>query len=671
VARRIEPGSLAAQPATAAQTVAEDSLQILLVDDRLENLHALEAVLAPLGVPIVTATSGRMALRLLLEHDFAVILLDVRMPGMDGLETARMIKSRERTRETPIVFLTAARDEVTEVLRGYEAGAVDYVLKPFDPDLLRSKVSIFIELEQGRRALQRSEEFLRAAFEYAPIGKTLLDEQLRIVRSNPAFERLLGYRPEELEGREVGELAADEDRDALVEALHRIEQGDPGDAAPGAVGVDVRLCSSGGNQTWVAMVGSAIERPELAETRLLAQWIDLSARRRAEQARAELMLEQSARTQAEQMAERLGKLQSLTDALDSLSLDRLLGELALRISELFGVDASEVRVHDAGGEQTIIRALGGRILAGADESAWPRSGDWVQEPMRIERGGLGMVALHVSADRSFTAAERALLRDAADRAALAIQQALLFEQEHRTAVLLQRGLLPKRLPEVSGLRLAARYEAAGVAAEVGGDWYDAFSLRGGRLGVVVGDVAGRGIPAASTMGQLRAVTRAIAIQDKDKRLPGEVLTRLNHYQLSIEEKWFVTLVYAIVDPVGATLSWAIAGHLPPLIRLPDGRVEQLGGGSLPLGTEEVAYGTETRSLSGGELLVLYTDGLVERRGEMIDAGLGRLASAVSELVLAPQQLCDELLARLLSPDEHLYDDVTAVVVELEHEQRTS
>ena len=284
--------------------------------------------------------------------------------------------------------------------------------------------------------------------------------------------------------------------------------------------------------------------------------------------------------------------------------------------------------------------------------------------MRIERRGLGMVALHVAAERAFTAAERALLRDAADRAALAIQQSLLFEQEHRTAVLLQRGLLPKRLPSVPGVRVAARYEAAGVAAEVGGDWYDAFSLRGGRLGLVVGDVAGRGIPAASTMGQLRAVTRAIAIQDQDRRLPGEVLTRLNHYQLAIEEKQFVTVVYAIVDPREAILSWAIAGHLPPLVRRLSGAVEQLGGGSYPLGTEEVNYETQRSELSRGEVLVLYTDGLVERRGESIDAGLARLTDAVAELVMAPQQLCDQLLARLTPPGENLYDDVTAVVVEI-------
>ena len=132
-------------------------------------------MLEPLGFPLVTAGSGREALRLLLERDFALILLDVRMPGLDGLETASLIKGRARTSDVPIVFLTAARDEVQNIIRGYGVGAVDYVLKPFEPELLRSKVAVFAELETSRRALKRSEALLRGAFEAAPIGKTLLD----------------------------------------------------------------------------------------------------------------------------------------------------------------------------------------------------------------------------------------------------------------------------------------------------------------------------------------------------------------------------------------------------------------------------------------------------------------------------------------------------------------
>ena len=170
-----------------AELTAGDLLPILLVDDRAENLSALRAVLAPLGLPVHTATSGYEALRMLLERDYALILLDVRMPGLDGLETARLIKSRTRTHDLPIVFLTAASDEVADIVRGYGVGAVDYVIKPFNSELLRSKVAVFAELERSRRALKRSEALLRGAFEAAPIGKTVLDPSRRIVLANPAF----------------------------------------------------------------------------------------------------------------------------------------------------------------------------------------------------------------------------------------------------------------------------------------------------------------------------------------------------------------------------------------------------------------------------------------------------------------------------------------------------
>src|SRR6202012_5457889 len=179
---------------------AVHALPILLVDDQPENLRTLEAVLEPLGYPLVTSSSGHGALRLLLERDFAMILLDVRMPGLDGRETAQLIKERTRTRDIPIVFLTAARDEVSDIARGYGVGAVDYVLKPFDPDLLRSKVLVFAELEASRRALKRSEALLSGAFEAAPIGKTVLDAQNRIIRSNPAFAHLVGRELDQLAG---------------------------------------------------------------------------------------------------------------------------------------------------------------------------------------------------------------------------------------------------------------------------------------------------------------------------------------------------------------------------------------------------------------------------------------------------------------------------------------
>lgn len=135
--------------------------KILMVDDRPENLLALEAILHGLGHELVKATSGEEALKKLLSEDFALILLDVQMPGMDGFETANHVKQRERTRDIPILFLTAIDGDGHQAFRGYAAGAVDYLSKPFDPWVLRAKVNVFLELFERRRELAEQGRELR------------------------------------------------------------------------------------------------------------------------------------------------------------------------------------------------------------------------------------------------------------------------------------------------------------------------------------------------------------------------------------------------------------------------------------------------------------------------------------------------------------------------------
>lgn len=141
---------------------AERPARILMVDDRPENLLALEAILHGLGHELVKASSGEEALKRLLIDDFALILLDVQMPNMDGFETAMHIKQRERTRDVPILFLTAIDGESHQAFRGYAAGAVDYLSKPFDPWVLRAKVGVFVELYERRRYLASQTDELRA-----------------------------------------------------------------------------------------------------------------------------------------------------------------------------------------------------------------------------------------------------------------------------------------------------------------------------------------------------------------------------------------------------------------------------------------------------------------------------------------------------------------------------
>src|SRR5262245_2756286 len=135
--------------------------RILMVDDNRANLIALEAVLEPLGHELVLCSSGEEALRVLLSGEFALILLDVQMPGLDGFRTAQLIKERPKSRDVPIIFITALSRDSSHVFRGYSHGAVDYLLKPFDPDILRSKVSVFVELFQQKEKIREQELLLR------------------------------------------------------------------------------------------------------------------------------------------------------------------------------------------------------------------------------------------------------------------------------------------------------------------------------------------------------------------------------------------------------------------------------------------------------------------------------------------------------------------------------
>lgn len=187
-----------------------DRVNILLVDDQPNNLLALESILAETGENLVKAQSGAAALRELLHMDFAVILLDVQMPDLDGFETANLIRQRDRSRDTPIIFLTALSRSETNVFRGYELGAVDYIFKPFHPEILRSKVSVFVELFRQREAfkqqahelarlIKQNELILNAAAE--GVFGVGLDGSTTFV--NPAAARMIGKKASEIAGVDI------------------------------------------------------------------------------------------------------------------------------------------------------------------------------------------------------------------------------------------------------------------------------------------------------------------------------------------------------------------------------------------------------------------------------------------------------------------------------------
>src|SRR4051794_9949249 len=236
----------------------------------------------------------------------------------------------------------------------------------------------------------------------------------------------------------------------------------------------------------------------------------------------------------------------------------------------------------------------------------------------------------------------------------------LYDREHRIAEALQRSLLPERLPSVPFLDLTGSYVPAEQAVRVGGDWYDALALVDGGVLLVIGDVAGQGLPAASVMGELRSAARAYALEGHS---PAQLLRRMDSLMRTTERTFMATCLCVRIDPAMGTLTYASAGHPPAVLRRPDGTVEQLTGAlAAPLGFLSARRGPEaTVRLEPGAVLAMYTDGLVERRGRSIDDGIDRLAGALAEGDGNVDAAADHLLAALGAGDG-LDDDVALLVV---------
>ncbi len=234
-------------PVPPVTPVPEDPIEILLVDDSPDKLLALEAALADLGQPIVKAYTGNEALRLVLKREFAVILLDINMPGMDGFETASLIRQRKSSAHTPIIFVTSFSTGDVEVYRGYSLGAVDYLFTPVTPEVLRSKVTVFVELAKKNREIQRQAAELRKA-EEERMQRKLAEANARIewetrrnhffrlsiellaiatydgvfTQTNPTWQNTLGYADKELHSRKVRDFIHPEDVAAMDEIVANI-----------------------------------------------------------------------------------------------------------------------------------------------------------------------------------------------------------------------------------------------------------------------------------------------------------------------------------------------------------------------------------------------------------------------------------------------------------------
>jgi phosphoserine phosphatase RsbU/P len=389
--------------------------------------------------------------------------------------------------------------------------------------------------------------------------------------------------------------------------------------------------------------------------------------------------------------EKLRRIEAVTDAvLAGLPIDELLAELLARTRDLLAVDTATILlVDDAGTDLVVTAASGleeevrqavrvpigqgfaGRIAAEGRPISLDRVdsssavskqildkhlSSMVGVPMRSPDRIIGVLHVGSLEPRAFTADDVELLRLVADRASLAAQ-ARLSQLDRAAALALQRSLLPARPPTVAGLEVAARY-VPGAQVGVGGDWYDLFPLASGHVGVAIGDVAGSGLRAAVVMGRIRSALRAYALETTD---PADVLTRLDRKIQLFEPDAMATATYAVIDPTHTTIAMSAAGHLPPVLIAGSGEARFLPvPPDFPLGGHPRAVRqVTTHELPPGATLLLYTDGLIERRGQPLSEGIRLLEQSVT--TGSAESLCTQVTARLL-PEGGPTDDVALLAV---------
>ncbi|MGW1805514.1 SpoIIE family protein phosphatase [Streptomyces sp. NPDC002078] len=536
----------------------------------------------------------------------------------------------------------------------------------------------------------------------SPIGLALLDPDLRYLLVNPALERIDGTPAEDHIGRHLRETLPFPDVDTVESALRQVlttgtsllDQYHVG-RTPADTGQEhawslsfYRLEDPGGR-----VLGAAVSVVDVTERHRTAAEADRARRRLALIAEASarvgttLDVEQTAHELAEIAAPALADVVAV-DVLDSaLSCRRmrrpdngpeLFRALALKAAHptvaLRAADPpGNVACYDGDrlvtlcvhtGRPILVRHVGpqdlpriARDAEGGSLLAEAGVHSYLAVPLIAHGEVLGALDLKRTDNPApFDDDDVVLAAELAGRAAVAIDNARWFQSVRNTALTLQRSLLPEHAAHHTGLELASRYQPAQATSEVGGDWYDVIPLTDEKTALVVGDVMGNGIDAAATMGRLRTATCAYADLDLD---PGAVLQHLDKITCDLEH-YIVTCLYAVYDPGTGRCCVANAGHMPPALSRPGDapRLLELPPAA-PLGVGDIRFETTTVALRPGDVLVLYTDGLVETRQHPIDDRLNALLDLLDEPRRPLEETCDVLLHGLRHPDDH--DDVALLI----------
>ncbi|MET8944695.1 SpoIIE family protein phosphatase [Streptomyces sp. NPDC004542] len=621
------------------------SARVLVADDNADMREYLTRILTGAGYEVTTVTDGVEALHSARRATPDLVVSDVMMPRLDGLGLVARLRGDTRTASLPVLLLSARAGQEASI-EGLRAGADDYLVKPFAAAELLARVRANIELARLRSHHVRWRTALVDSLQEAFF---VCDESGAVVEINAAFTDLLGYGHEDLPYAPVHPWWPDAATDPDAHRQAREAFADLLEHSQGSRTVPVT--HRDGHRLWAAVTFNKAQDPDTGRQVTVGTFRDVTAERYAVQREKALAALSTSLSRAASLPEALsgalGELKTLWRAHSVVAAVFARGDApALTATE------ADPRWEDLPAtRRDVLAALRRRppLTPVAEDTG---AGVLLEHP-----DGPLAVWIELGEHRPFTPEDQLLLSLLAGHLAQGLVRAHQIDQQRETALALQRAILgPARLPD----GFAVRYEPATRPLEVGGDWYDTVALPDGRIGIVVGDCVGRGLEAASVMGQLRSACRALMLRDPS---PAQTLMALDQFAASVPGAQCTTVFCGVLDPGTGELTYSSAGHPPGILAHPDGTTQLLDAGrSLPLAVRPGRQRPQAAcTLRARATLLLYTDGLVERRRRPLSAGIDQAGEAVQEGRDVPvDDLASAVMARLAPAGG--YDDDVALLL---------
>ncbi|WP_225848930.1 SpoIIE family protein phosphatase [Streptomyces sp. HPF1205] len=634
----------AGPPAGAA--VRGGPIDVLVADDNADMRDYLTRLLEGAGHRVRAVGDGRAALDAVRDHTPDLLVADVMMPRLDGLRTVAALRADPRTASVPALLLSARAGQEAAI-EGLDAGADDYLVKPFSAAELLARVRATVELARLRTHQARWRGALVDSLQEAFF---VCDEHGAVVEVNAAFAEILGFGPEGLPYAPAQpwwpDAAGDpEARRQVAEVFAEVRE-------HGKAGRTLPAIHRDGHRLRVSASLAEVRDPDTGRRMVVGTLRDVTAEHHAIRRETAVAALSVRLTRAASTAE------SLDGAVEEL---RALWDARCCTAVVFPASGPpEVTGTDPGGTWDALpeerRAALTALCEGPSLTPATDVAGGTAVTLEHPRGPMALW-LDLGGRRPFTEQDLTLLSLLAGHLAQGLSRAHQIDQQRETALALQRAILgPADLPE----GFAVRYEPAARPLEVGGDWYDTVALPDGRIGIVVGDCVGRGLRAATVMGQLRSACRALLLQDPS---PDRVLVALDRFAAGVPGAVCTTVFCGVLDPGSGHLLYSSAGHPPGVLVAPDGTAALLDQGrSTPLAVRDGdSRPCAEHTVPPLATLLLYTDGLVERRRRPLSEGIGQAVAAVLEGRDAPvEELATGLMERMSPPGG--YDDDVALLL---------